>query len=95
MTQDAPLTFLEHPILNSPYGYPDRHWELDADGQPTNVLIASRRRSDLVTPVPKAKKRKAPRGSTTQVELDLTAEDASEPALDFETFHDTLATKLA
>jgi len=28
--------FFEKPILNSPYEYPGRHWELDADGQPTN-----------------------------------------------------------
>lgn len=69
------LTFFEHPILNSPYAYPGRHWELDADGQPTNVLIDSRRRSDLITPVPKAKKRKAPKGPTAQVELDLSASD--------------------
>ena len=67
------LTFFEHPILNSPYAYPARHWELDADGQPTNALIESRRRSDLITPVPKAKKRKAPK---VQVELDLGADDA-------------------
>jgi type III restriction enzyme len=66
-----PLTFFEHPILNSPYAYPGRHWELDADGQPTHRLIESRRRSDLITPMPKAKKRK-PRPST-QVELALTA----------------------
>lgn len=66
------LTLFEHPILNSPYAYPGRHWELDADGQPTNVLIESRRRSDLITPVPKAKKRKAPK---VQVELDLGADD--------------------
>ena len=26
--------FFENPILNSPYAYPARHWELDADGQP-------------------------------------------------------------
>jgi len=26
--------FFEHPILNSPYEYPARHWELDANGQP-------------------------------------------------------------
>jgi len=66
------LTFFEHPILNSPYAYPARHWELDADGQPTNVLIESRRHSDLITPVPKAKKRKAPK---VQVELELGADD--------------------
>jgi type III restriction enzyme len=28
--------FFEQPILNSPYAYPDRHWELDDDDQPTN-----------------------------------------------------------
>ena len=27
-------SFFERPILNSPYAYPGRHWELDADGQP-------------------------------------------------------------
>ena len=48
-------TFFEQPILNSPYEYPGRHWELDDDGQPTNRIIESRRRSDLITPVPKAK----------------------------------------
>ncbi|MBU0724155.1 MAG: DEAD/DEAH box helicase family protein [Alphaproteobacteria bacterium] len=51
-------SFFERPILNGPYGYPDRHWELDDDGQPTNRLIESRRRSDLITPVPKPKKRR-------------------------------------
>lgn len=50
--------FFEKPILNSPYAYPDRHWELDADGQPTSQILVSRRRSDLVTPVPKPKKRR-------------------------------------
>jgi len=24
--------FFEHPILNSPYEYPPRHWEMDASG---------------------------------------------------------------
>lgn len=50
--------FFERPILNSPYGYPARHWELDDDGQPTNKIIESRRRSDLITPVPKPRKRR-------------------------------------
>ncbi|WP_418904514.1 BPTD_3080 family restriction endonuclease, partial [Cereibacter sphaeroides] len=52
-------TFFEKPILNSPYDYPGRHWELDPDGQPTNAIIESRRRSDLTTPVPKPKKKKS------------------------------------
>lgn len=51
-------TFFEKPILNSPYEYPAVHWELDVDGQPTNKKLNSRRRSELITPVPKPKKRK-------------------------------------
>ena len=35
--------FFEHPILNSPYQCPQRHWELDGDGQPTQQIIADRR----------------------------------------------------
>ena len=49
--------FFECPILNSPYEYPGQHWELDNDGQPTNRIIGTRRRSDLITPVPKPRKR--------------------------------------
>ena len=60
-------TFFERPILNSPYKYPGKHWELDADGQPTNRMIESRRRSDLITPVPKPKKRKAAKAQTEMV----------------------------
>lgn len=59
--------FFEHPILNSPYAYPDRHWELDDDGQPTNRLLEVRRRSDLITPVPKPKKRRRRTGQTEMV----------------------------
>jgi type III restriction enzyme len=51
-------SFFEQPILNSPYEYPGRHWELDADGQPTNRTFETRRRSELITPVPKPKKRR-------------------------------------
>ncbi len=50
--------FFEKPILNSPYGYPSRYWELDGDGQPTQAIIESRRRAEFITPIPKPKKRK-------------------------------------
>ena len=50
--------FFERPILNSPYDYPGQHWELDKDGQPTNHVLNTRRRSELITPVPKPKKRR-------------------------------------
>lgn len=50
--------FFDHPILNSPYSCPARHWELDAQGQPTQQIIESRRRAEFITPIPKPKKRK-------------------------------------
>ena len=31
--------FFDEPIINSPYEYPARHWELDAEGQPTQQII--------------------------------------------------------
>jgi type III restriction enzyme len=33
-----PNSFFEQLILNSPYAYPGRHWEFDADGQPNGSL---------------------------------------------------------
>jgi hypothetical protein len=50
--------FFEHPILNSPYHYPVRHWELDMQGQPTQQIAERRRRAEFITPIPKPKKRK-------------------------------------
>ena len=50
--------FFEHPILNSPYAYPARHWELDNQGQPTQQIIEYRRKAEFITPVPKPRKRK-------------------------------------
>jgi Type III restriction enzyme, res subunit. len=54
--------FFKQPILNSPYEYPSRHWELDKDGQPTQKIIESRRRADFITPIPKPRKRKGQQG---------------------------------
>jgi type III restriction enzyme len=51
--------FFERPILNSPYEYPQRHWELDEQGQPTQQIIEARRRVQLITPIPKPRKQKA------------------------------------
>ncbi len=58
--------FFNNPILNSPYGYPNQHWELDKEGQPTQEIIPARRIADFITPIPKAKKRK---GKADQQEL--------------------------
>ena len=52
--------FFEQPILNSPYALPTRHWELDAQGQPTQRINDFRRTAQFITPVPKPKKRKGP-----------------------------------
>ncbi len=59
-------SFFDHPILNSPYEYPARYWELDESGQPTQKIIERRRRAEFITPIPKPKKRKA---SATQQEF--------------------------
>ena len=51
--------FFDHPILNSPYECPRRHWELDSSGQPTQRLLEKRRRAEFITPIPKPQKRKS------------------------------------
>ena len=47
MTTDPPASasnpFFTHPILNSPYEAPRRHWELDKEGQPTQKTVFSGR----------------------------------------------------
>jgi type III restriction enzyme len=50
--------FFEKPILNSPYEYPSRHWELDAQGQPTQRIIDTRRKAEFIIPIPKTKKQR-------------------------------------
>ncbi len=55
--------FFERPILNSPYEYPSRHWELDEDGQPTHKILGYRRpTSFFVSPIPASKQPKARKG---------------------------------
>ncbi len=61
--------FFEHPILNSPYEIPTRHWELDDQGQPTQKTIDDRRRASFITPIPKPKKRKGS-GEQRQIVFD-------------------------
>src|SRR5580692_6257314 len=50
--------FFDRPILNSPYDYPRRHWELDSTGQPTQRTIDERRKAEFITPIPKPRKQK-------------------------------------
>lgn len=52
-------SFYEKPILNSPYRVPAYHHALDTDGQPLDLPpVAGRRRSEFITPIPKAKKKR-------------------------------------
>ena len=50
--------FYENPILNSPYEYPSRHWELDGAGQPTTRIIETRRTATFIAPVPPPRRRR-------------------------------------
>ena len=58
-------TFFDQPILNSPYEYPARHWELDESGQPTQNIIERRRLAEFITPIPR------PRRGGTQRQMAL------------------------
>ena len=62
--------FFERPILNSPYEYPRRYWELDAQGQPTQQIIEKRRRAEFITPIPKPKKRKGSAAAQADIVFD-------------------------
>ncbi len=69
--------FFDKPILNSPYDYPARHWELDEHGQPTQQIIETRRRAEFITPIPKPKKRKG-KGEQKQLFVDVTVSTADQ-----------------
>ncbi len=58
--------FFEQPILNSPYVYPKRHWELDEHHQPTQKILEKRRPAEFITPIPKPRKQK---GEPEQLKL--------------------------
>ncbi|MDH5510884.1 MAG: DEAD/DEAH box helicase family protein, partial [Nitrospinota bacterium] len=68
------ISFFEKPILNSPYEYPSRHWDLDEDGQPTHKIIESRRISRYISPVPLPNKRKKAK-SPPFLQLDERSDD--------------------
>ncbi|MGQ7793028.1 BPTD_3080 family restriction endonuclease [Faunimonas sp. B44] len=53
----ATQKFFEQPILNSPYAEPSRHWELDLQGRPTDRILPSRRKAELVSAIPAPRRR--------------------------------------
>jgi type III restriction enzyme len=65
-----PNPFFDQPILNSPYAYPNQHWELDLSGQPTQKTIPSRRPAEFITPIPKPKKRSASKDQQNDLTFD-------------------------
>ncbi len=68
--------FFEQPILNSPYAYPSRHWELDDQGQPTQSIVETRRRAEFITPIPKPKKQTdAPKQASLLVDDGLSTQE--------------------
>lgn len=68
-------TFFEQPILNSPYDYPSRHWELDDKGQPTQEVVQSRRESSFISPIPKPRRYRGEQGTLALDEVDNLADD--------------------
>jgi type III restriction enzyme len=66
--------FFDRPILNSPYDYPGKHWELDEEGMPTLQVTHERRKASYITPIPKPKSK-------------ITKKKTLEPVLDFKDEH--------
>jgi type III restriction enzyme len=50
--------FFEQPILNSPYEYLEKHWEL-VEGQATQKIVENRRRADLIAEAAATAKKEA------------------------------------
>ena len=57
MKSNAPSSFFEKSILNSPYECPSRHWELDKKGQSTGLIHSGRREASFITPIPNPRRR--------------------------------------
>ena len=68
-------SFSINPILNSPYEYPSRHWDMDADNQPTEKINEFRRPSSLKSPIVAVRRRKS---AATQGDLFAESEDGVE-----------------
>ena len=70
-TPNLVQTFAHNPILNSPYEYPARHWDMDENNQPTAKVNEFRRPSSLKSPIAAARRR----GGMTQADLFAENED--------------------
>ena len=71
-------TFFERPILNSPYAYPGRHWQLEG-GRPTDRIVERRRDAAFLTAVAQSKRGGGP-GDQGRLDLAERTEDGREYA---------------
>jgi len=63
------VPIFERPIINSPYDEPNRHRRL-LDGRPTDEIVESRLKSELISAMPKSKSSRR-----SQAQLDLSVSD--------------------
>ena len=75
--------FFDQPILNSPYEYPQRHWELES-GRPTHRIDESRREASFITPIPKPK---GQRRGQRQLALDQAAAEVDTAGQQYQHAH--------
>lgn len=71
--------FDNNPILNSPYDYPKKHWQLNDEGQPTGAVNSGRRGSFHLVPIPAAQRRK--QIDADQAFLDIEEETKENPII--------------
>ena len=71
--------FYAQPILNLPYEYPARHWELDESNRPTNRIVDTRRPSAYVSPIPQPRKRQAQQLALVTVETAKAVASGDQP----------------
>ena len=79
-------TFFTQPILNSPYEYPGKHWELDDDGQPTHKIIEARREAKFQAPIPKPRKRSKGQADGVQQSLTFDTDGLSDESQKYDLF---------
>lgn len=67
------MSFFDTPIINSPYEYPGKHWELDLQGNPTDQIVDKRRSSALWTALPGKSTKSATKQDSLRFEQDLSS----------------------
>ena len=65
------MTGPTNPILNSPFRRPEKHWHLNNDGTPSDIIDEGRRRSEYFVPIAQTRRRQAQQ----TLDLDLVDEE--------------------